>query len=117
MEEIVDRYFGMMARNYPVICASDEFYFFPRVRESLSFLDRVDDFGRDKIEENIGVVKGLLCELDGVDGTGLGLEERIDLELIRNSMLSFLREFDQIRVWQRDPAFYLKIVLMEHLEL
>ncbi|MHC4277597.1 MAG: DUF885 domain-containing protein [Planctomycetota bacterium] len=112
MEEIVDRYFGMMAGNYPVICASDEFYFFPRVRESLSFLDRVDDFDRDKIEENIGVVKGLLCELDGVDETGLALEERIDLELIRNSMLSFLREFDQIRVWQRDPAFYLKIALM-----
>lgn len=112
MEQIVDRYFSLMAENYPVICASDEFYFFPRVRESLSFLDRVDDFDRDKIEGNIDVVKGLLQELDGVDETCLGLEERIDLELIRNSMLSFLREFDEVKVWQRDPAFYLKIVLM-----
>ncbi|MFQ5863365.1 MAG: DUF885 family protein [Candidatus Brocadiales bacterium] len=112
MEQIANRYFGLMARNFPIICASDEFYFFPRVRESLSYLDLVDNFERNKIEENIDNVKGLLQESDMVDEARLDLDERIDLELIRNSMLSFLREFDDIKLWQGDPTFYLKIILM-----
>lgn len=121
MEQLVNRYFNLMAQNFPIICASDEFYFFPRVQNSLSFMTVVDDLDKHKLQDNINCVKVFLQELDKWERmhfpteshkAQLDLEGKIDLELIKNSMLSFLREFDDIKIWQRDPTFYLKIVLL-----
>lgn len=121
MEEICNKYFDLMARNFPIICASDEFYFFPRVQESLSYMTIVDDFDSDKIKMVTDKVKALLNDLDQLENVRFAissendlfkLDEQIDFELLRNSMLSFLREFAEIKIWQRDPAFYLKLVLI-----
>lgn len=100
-DRLADEYFGYMARQYPVMCMSDEFYFFPRAEEAVNNLDRLDCLDRDKIGQDISYIKGLLKKLD--NGINAGL--------LRQSMRGFLIYFDEIKIWQVDPTLYLKILL------
>ena len=101
-----------MARNFPVMCASDEFYFFPRSLESVEYLDCLDHLEKEEIAQSLLAVKGFLKDLESLKGEKLGLEEKIDLDLLKQSMLTFLREYSQIKIWQKDPCLYLKIALI-----
>lgn len=101
---IAEEYFRYMARQYPVMCLSDEFYFFPRAGEAVNYLDRLDSLDREKIKQDISYIKGLLRRLDSMDAG-------IDSALLRQSMRGFLIYFDEIRIWEIDPTLYLKILL------
>ncbi|UCD85674.1 MAG: DUF885 domain-containing protein [Deltaproteobacteria bacterium] len=112
MSEIATGYFSFMARNFPVMCASDEFYFFPRSSESVEYSGCLDQLGREEIEQSFLEVKGFLKDLENLKGEDLNLEEKIDLDLLRQSILTFLREYGQVRIWQKDPCLYLKIAMI-----
>lgn len=112
LNEIAKDYFSYMAESFPVMCGSDEFYFFPRAEEAVNFFDHLDDLERDRIQQNIYDLKGLLRSLEAVREEALGLEERIDLDLLKRNILTFLREYGEIRIWQKDPSLYLKIALV-----
>lgn len=111
LKEIAKEYFYYMAENFPVMCSSDEFYFFPRSIEPMNYLDRLDSLDREKIKENVKVVRGLLTSLEAKQVDLTNMDEKIDLDLLKASMRSFLREFDEIKLWQRAPDLYLKIAL------
>jgi len=108
--KIARDFFCYMAKEYPVMCSSDEFYFFPRARESIEHLDTLDSLEGAKIEENILYVKKIRASLSKIDTKGLGLESRIDMVVLNQGLSTFLREFDRLRIWRRDPLLYLKIV-------
>jgi len=112
LSEIAAGYFSFMARNFPVMCASDEFYFFPRSLESVKYLDYLDRLEKEEIEQSLLEVKGFLKDLENLRGNNLNLEEKIDLDLLRQSMLTYLREYSQVKIWQKDPCLYLKIALI-----
>ncbi len=94
------------------MCASDEFYFFPRSLESVKYWDCLELLEKDKIDQGLLEVKEYLKDLDKLKWDDLDLEEKIDLELLRQSMLTFLREYGQVKIWQKDPCLYLKIALI-----
>ncbi len=112
LNEIAAGYFSFMARNFPVMCASDEFYFFPRSLESVKYLDYLDRLEKEEKEQNLLEVKGFLKDLENLRGNNLNLEEKIDLDLLRQSMLTFLREYSEVKIWQKEPCLYLKIALI-----
>lgn len=112
IDKIAQDYFDYMGRNYPVMCLSDEFYFFPRAKKGAEFLDRLDSLDQQQIKQSIQHVRKLKNSLERMDFRGAGLEEQIDVRLLNQSMATFLREFAEINIWQMDPTLYLKIILI-----
>jgi hypothetical protein len=110
--KISENYFNYMAKEYPVMCLSDEFYFFPRARKSIQFLNCLDSLDKQKIIENVSYIKNLKNSLEKLPLKNIDLDTQIDLTLLNQSMSTFLREFGEIKIWQSDPTIYLKIIIM-----
>ncbi len=105
---IANEYFRYLGRTFPVMCLSDEFYFFPRAEEAASHLNKVESFERDIIVEANRKVGVWLGELEQV-------REEMDeagVRLLKQSMAGFLREFETRKVWRDDPTLYLKVSLI-----
>jgi len=94
------------------MCSSDEFYFFPITKKSTIFLNVLDSLDKQKIRQNISFVKKLQQSLEKIDCRNENLELQIDSVLLKQSMCTFLREFEKIKIWQLDPTLYLKIFLL-----
>ncbi len=109
IHSIAGDYFSNLGRHLPQQCASDEFYFFPRSETAKSYLNLLDDLDPDRIQNHVQTVKTLLGELR--TGEMEGLDEEIDSQLLRQSMQSFIREWEDTKVWQKDPTLYVKIPL------
>ena len=105
-------YFDYMARNYPVMCMSDEFYFFPRAKKAIEYPDILDSLDEDKIKQDVSRIKSLKSRLEKINLPGTDIEAHIDFSLLKQSMSTFLREFGQVKIWQTDPSIYLKISLL-----
>ncbi|MFC1821637.1 DUF885 family protein [Thermodesulfobacteriota bacterium] len=110
IKTVAQNYFEYMGRNLPQQCASDEFYFLPRSETAVRYLDRLDNFAPEKIQQNIQHVKKLLGEIQAVEKRDL--ESEIDRRLLKQSMESFLREYEDAKVWKFDPTLYVKIPLL-----
>jgi hypothetical protein len=109
IHSIAGDYFAYLGRHLPQQCASDEFYFLPRSETARSYLNLLDDLEPDKIQHHVQTIKTLLEEVPA--GEMQGLEEEIDSQLLRQSMKGFIREWEDARVWQKDPTLYVKIPL------
>ena len=110
IHKIAQDYFDYLARRFPVMCASDEFYFLPRVRKAAEFLDSLDSLDGERIKQAVADVKSLkraLCRIEIRD-----LDDQIDAALLHQSMSAFLIEFERLNSWQIDPSLYLKIALL-----
>ena len=105
---IANEYFRYMGRTFPVMCLSDEFYFFPRAEEAAYHLNKLEFFERDIIVEANRKVGQWLGDLDRI---GEGMDEA-GARLLKQSMAGFLREFDIRKVWRDDPTLYLKVSLI-----
>ena len=110
--KLSEDYFGFMASAYPVMCLSDEFYFFPRASQAIQYIKCLDSLDKHKIEQVIFHIKTLKQSLDKLKKGGMDLETFIDWQLLKTSMTGFLREFEQVKIWQSDPNIYLKIIIM-----
>lgn len=112
IQKISKDYFDYMARRYPVMCLSDEFYFFPRAKKAVGHLHVLDSLDEDKIKDDISYIKGLKLSIEELYSEDLGLEDQIDITMLRQSMSAFLREFEDIKIWQIDPTLYLRIIIL-----
>jgi uncharacterized protein (DUF885 family) len=105
-------YFNFLAARFPVMCASDEFLFLPRVVAASRYYDRLESFDRDTVEECIGILKEFQSKFDRLAHDETELEKTIDLELLKASAGAILFELEGIRSWCHDPVLYLKIALI-----
>ena len=112
LTKLSEDYFEFMAFAYPVMCLSDEFYFFPRAKKAIQYLDCLDSLDKEKIKQDIFYIRTLKRGLEGLNTNQMDLETRIDWQLLRESIAGFLREFQQVRIWQSDPNLYLKIIIL-----
>ena len=106
---VAEDYFTYLGTHLPQQCASDEFYFLPRSEAAILHLNRLDDLSPDKIRDHIQYVRNLLGEIPPHMEKDMAGE--IDGHLLRQSMESFIREFEGAAVWRRDPTLYVKIPL------
>lgn len=106
---IANDFFKYLGRHFPQQCASDEFYFLPRAEVAIQHQSSLDDLNPDIIQDHIKYVQNLLNEIlrEKLDD----LEGEIDRLLLKQSMESFIREFNDIEVWRNDPTLYVKIPL------
>jgi uncharacterized protein (DUF885 family) len=110
LARIGQRYLDTIGESFPLMAASETFYTLPRSHAALEHQDRLETLSERSIALALGTVHGLLEELLRLDPCRLELEDRIDWHLLRNSMASFLRDFERRRVWQADPLLYVKIL-------
>jgi len=106
---IANDYFHYLGIHLPQQCASDEFYFFPRSESAVQHLNRLDDLNPEKIQDYVQYVRSLLAEMSS--GETDDLEGEIDHLLLKQSMESFIREFEDAKIWKNDPTLYIKIAL------
>lgn len=104
---IASDYFNYHGRHLPQQCASDEFYFLPRSEVATEHLNSLDNLTPEKIQDHNRYVLNLLSEISSEEQDNL--EEEIDRVLLKQSMKSFIREFNDSKVWRNDPTLYVKI--------
>jgi hypothetical protein len=109
LDSIARDYFRYLGSHFPQQCASDEFYFFPRSETAVQDLKSIDNLSPDRIRDHVRYVRNLLREISSKHVNDL--EEEIDRLLLKQSMESFLREFEDTMVWRSDPTLYVKIPL------
>jgi hypothetical protein len=112
LNKISKEYFGFLGKNFPVMSSSDEFYFLPQLKTEFIDFSLLDNLNKDKIRQSVSYIKTLKAHLKKlISLKNLELETQIDLMLLLQSMSGFLREFDELRLWMKDPSPYLKIIL------
>ncbi len=109
LDSIASDYFSYTGRHLPQQCASDEFYFIPRSEVAIQHLNSLDDLTSERIQDHIRYVQNLLREISPEEGDDL--EGEIDRLLLKQSMESFIREYDDAERWRYDPTLYVKIPL------
>jgi hypothetical protein len=105
---IAQEYFSLLARAFPVMCASDEFHFLPRVQEAVQFLDRVDELSQEAIGAVVESVRDLQNQLRK-QRAAQDFEEEIDRQFLLHNMAGVLIELEEVQSWRSNPLLYLKI--------
>ncbi len=106
---LADRYFDFLAGNFPVMCASDEFDFFPRVANAAAHYDKLDKIDAGAIEESIDKLKEFKKHFAVEIEAPRELDPFIDLKLLEANATGILIELDTKRSWRFNPLLYLKI--------
>ncbi|HUU28577.1 MAG TPA: DUF885 family protein [archaeon] len=110
LKKEIEKYLSFMAESFPVMCASDEFIFFPRAEGSFRFPGAMEDLSPGLIEEGIARSRNVLAFLEK-----LSLEKDIDLDLETDAWLlrmhakNYLRTFETERLHFYDPSLYFMV--------
>ncbi len=105
LSSLAESYFTLLARSLPVCCLSDEFHYMPRAESARFHLSRTDRLEKEHLLEICGKVRAMKSALGSPPGAGDGTRTG----LLRQNMEGFLQHVDTLRVWERDPALYLKV--------
>jgi hypothetical protein len=101
-------YFSLLANAFPVMCASDEFHFLPRVQEAAQFLDRMDELSQEAIGTAGASVRELQNQLRK-QPAAQDFEEEIDRQFLLHNMAGVLIELEEVQSWRHNPLLYLKV--------
>lgn len=112
LSEIATNYFDTLAKQFPVMCASDEFHFLPRSQAAAHYFDRIDDLSENSIANCISNLKDFAEKFEHFESCRLDSEEHIDLQLLKANVAGILIEFEETRTWQHNPLLYLKIAFI-----
>jgi hypothetical protein len=108
VSRISQEYFSLLAKTFPVMCASDEFHFLPRVQEAAGFLECMDDLSEEAITSVVEAVRDLQAQLQK-QSSPIDFEEEIDRQLLLHNMAGLLIEFEEVKSWSHNPLLYLKV--------
>ena len=108
IDRIAQEYFSLLARAFPVMCASDEFHFLPRVQEAVRFLDRMEEMSQETIGAVVESVRDLQQQLRK-QPAAQDFEEEIDRQFLLHNMAGVLIELEEVQSWRHNPLIYLKI--------
>jgi hypothetical protein len=104
---IGNQYFSLLARAFPVMCASDEFHFLPRVQEAAQFIEIVDDLSQEAIASVVDSVHALQAQLQKRP-RAKDFEDEIDRQVLLHNMAGLLIELEEVKSWRHNPLLYLK---------
>jgi hypothetical protein len=110
LEYISARVFSMLAKTFPVVCASDEFCFFPHIADPDQTSDPWDDFSPGKIAEITREISESLLYIDQLsvpDYDKAGMADRNMLALFLNNLRD---QLDRLALWKKQPSFYLTLM-------
>jgi hypothetical protein len=109
LSTIQREYFSFLIREFPTLCLSDEFIFFPRLSEAAANWFRLPELGAASLEAAAARLTALLARLDRLGPWARPSTPDEDAILLRQSLISVRRELGPQGPWLRDPFFYLKV--------
>jgi hypothetical protein len=112
LTDLARDYFSLLARHFPVMCASDEFHFLPRAKAASQYYDRLDDLDSDAIDQCVQVIREFQSRRARLAAPEEDLEEFLNAELLKSNMAGALIELEQTRSWRHNPLLYLKIAFI-----
>ena len=107
--ELAGRYFNYLARCFPVMCASDEFHFFPRAQATSRYSLRTENLKPEAIYETVSTLKKFKDKIELFAGQENDIERLTDLELLKANLTGILIELETKQSWRHNPLLYLKI--------
>ncbi|MDZ7334846.1 MAG: DUF885 domain-containing protein [candidate division KSB1 bacterium] len=107
--KIADQIFTSLAQAFPIACASDEFYYFPQIRISDLSWQVWDDFSPEAVQETVMQLGGWETQIASMNTLALGLNEQIELALLKKFVITLREQLAEIRFWQWQPSFYLML--------
>lgn len=110
--ELALEYFDYLAKCFPVMCASDEFHFFPRAEMASHYYDRLDDLDANVINECVFKLRKFEGEFDRLANRENDFEKLTDLELLKANVAGILIELESKQSWRHNPLLYLKVAFI-----
>ncbi len=104
----VARYFNYLAQAFPVMCASDEFHFLPRVQAAAERYGQLEDMGANRMAECIHDLTRFREEFLAMAEKSEHRESRIDYQTLALSAGAALAELETAESWRLNPLLYLK---------
>jgi hypothetical protein len=107
--EIGNEMFEFLAHNYPISCASDEFYYFPQFRLAEPQWDIWDRFSAESAAESGRFLSTCEHKLDNLASGNLDLQEQIDVRLLKEYARTLREQLLEVRSWEAQPSFHLTL--------
>lgn len=109
-EAIFFQFLERLATNFPVACASDEFYYFPQIRLEKSPWEQWDCFSATTIDQLGQQLARWERELAPAVGAQSTRQLALDLALFQKVAQTLREQLTEVRAWERQPTFYLTLV-------
>ena len=110
VEAVAHSMFEMLARTFPVACASDEFFYFPQVQLPEPQWSTWDRFSSEAVTGSARQLSTWEDELGLLALHESDLEVTVDITLLQKLARTLREQLSEVRAWQYQPTFYLTLV-------
>jgi len=110
VEAIGHSMFEVLARTFPVACASDEFFYFPQMRLLEPQWSTWDCFSSETVTEIVRRLSAWEDELDRLASYQSDLAVQIDIALLQKLAHTLREQLAEARTWEFQPTFYLTLI-------
>ncbi len=109
---ICQEMFGELAENFPVSCASDEFYYFPQVKHPEPDWSVWDRFSPETVAEFTRRLSAWEEQFDSLSPAESDPDILAEISLYKKVARTLREQLSDVRIWQTQPTFYLTLVCM-----
>ncbi len=114
VEEVGREMMDLLARRFPVSCASDEYYFFPQASLSPGRWRDWDRYDPDTVADTASRLRGFaaaleMLPLDDENPAARQSEEQVDRRLLRRTAVTLADQLETVRSWQTQPTLVLSV--------
>ena len=107
---LAEEIYTVLAEQFPVCLASDEFHFFPQYRSSHPQWDQWDDFSSDAVHKFLARTSRWVEALEGLRPARPGSTRDVDVDLLQKMLITLQEQIAKVRPQQNQPTFYLTII-------
>jgi uncharacterized protein (DUF885 family) len=117
IENICRDFFTASAEKFPIVSASDEFYYFPQVTSQQKDWSRWDDFSKDAVSSFAERLTGYERDLAAIqccheEAFQQNVEARMDFSFLKRAITTLREQLVEVRTWEKQPTFYLTIACL-----
>ncbi len=109
--QLAEQIYQEIARQFPICCSSDEFYFFPQVIANDSTRWGWDDFSADAIEQFVVKANHWRAKLELRRNKAAAAPEKVDAELLLEMLQTLSEQLVEVAPHSSQPTFHLSIVV------
>ena len=117
IDDICQEFFAASARQFPIVSASDEFFYFPQVRSRKTDWSQWDTFSESAVNSFASRLAEYEKSLDAFrhrneETLQQDLETQIDLSFLMRTITTLREQLIEVRTWEKQPTFYLTIACL-----
>ncbi len=114
VQEIAREMMDLLARRFPVSCASDEYYFFPQATLTPVRWRQWDRYDPETVADTVDRLKEYASSLEklfrgGDARSDRERQERVDRDLLRRTAHTLAEQLEAVRSWQTQPTLTLSM--------